>query len=277
MMRNAMLGRRCWRLLGALALLSACAPTPEVTKAHRMLLEPAVSAEQRGDYQTAFDVYRSAAEHGVVLAQYNLARMYQAGRGVEQSDAEAARWFYAAASTGYPRAFKPMAKAFEAGKGVPKDEAKALELYRQAAAGGNPTVEYDVGRFIEEGRSVPADPAAALPHYKIAAEAGVADAQLALARLYRTGTGVAEDPAEADRWATTAPSPCKKPRAAAMPGRSSSSASSTSRAKACPRTRARGSPGYRPPPIRAASGRSRSSAGCTRMAATAYFPTRSAP
>jgi hypothetical protein len=45
--------------------------------------------------------YRKAADQGIAQAQYNLGFMFDQGRGVAQSDVEAARWFRKAADQGF--------------------------------------------------------------------------------------------------------------------------------------------------------------------------------
>ena len=55
-----------------------------------------VSARQ-GDFETALREWLPLVEAGDRDSQFNLALMYDAGAGVEQNDAQALRWFVAAA------------------------------------------------------------------------------------------------------------------------------------------------------------------------------------
>jgi hypothetical protein len=48
--------------------------------------------------------YRKAADQGLALAQYNLGLMFEQGRGVAQSDVQAARWYRKAADQGHVQA-----------------------------------------------------------------------------------------------------------------------------------------------------------------------------
>ena len=59
-----------------------------------------VAAYERGDYATALREFRPLADQGDAAAQYNLGIMYSEGRGVQQGDAEAVRWFRKAAPVG---------------------------------------------------------------------------------------------------------------------------------------------------------------------------------
>ncbi|MGH6913251.1 MAG: hypothetical protein ACREH3_06045, partial [Geminicoccales bacterium] len=77
-------------VLGCTAL-NGCAPTPDgkLNRVQRMMLEPAREAERRGDDVAAFRAYLSAANDGMVYAQYTVARFYQDGRGTQQNYTQA--------------------------------------------------------------------------------------------------------------------------------------------------------------------------------------------
>src|SRR5262249_3916351 len=66
-------------------------------------------------------------------AMYMLGTLYQAGRGVDKDEAEAARWYRKAADAGHRGALNALGIMHEEGRGVPKDEREAARLYRQAA------------------------------------------------------------------------------------------------------------------------------------------------
>jgi len=77
--------------------------------------------------QSALDDVRANAEAGLASAQRRLGLMYAGGRGVEQDDAEAARWFRRAGEQGEPRAQASLGFSYALGKGVPLDY---VEAYR---------------------------------------------------------------------------------------------------------------------------------------------------
>ena len=52
--------------------------------------------------------FRKAADQGVPKAQYSLGMMYEQGRGVERSDAEAMYWYQKAADGGLGMAREEM-------------------------------------------------------------------------------------------------------------------------------------------------------------------------
>lgn len=53
------------------------------------VVEPESTASRNGDYAEALRLLRSLVEQGDVDAQFSLGGMYEYGRGVTQSDAEA--------------------------------------------------------------------------------------------------------------------------------------------------------------------------------------------
>lgn len=59
-----------------------------------------LAAYKRGDYATAYREFRAEADQGSASAQFNVALMYQNGRGVAQNDVEAVRWYRRAQSWG---------------------------------------------------------------------------------------------------------------------------------------------------------------------------------
>ena len=54
--------------------------------------------------------YRRAAEQKFAAAQFNLGRMYAAGKGIRQSDVEAYKWFALASAQGNLDARKQLAE-----------------------------------------------------------------------------------------------------------------------------------------------------------------------
>jgi len=67
-------------------------------------IEDANKALQRGDYKTAYRLFKPLAEQGLPLAQYNLGVMYYNGQGVPKDYAEAAKWYRKAAEQGLAEA-----------------------------------------------------------------------------------------------------------------------------------------------------------------------------
>lgn len=178
---------------------------------------------------------RAAAEQGVLAAELELARRYEAGDGLLQNFARAAEWYARAAEAGSAQAANRLGRMHHAGLGVPQDLpraialleraaesgeaeyltdlalvletsggdaaalARAAALYRQAAEAGYVDAAVSLGVLLQDGRGVEKDAAAAADLYRGAAEAGHARAQNNLGLLYVRGDGVAQDHAEAAR------------------------------------------------------------------------------
>ena len=62
--------------------------------------DDALAAANRGDYATAFRLYRPLADQGNAVAQFYLGLTYANGRGVPQNNAEAVKWYRLAADQG---------------------------------------------------------------------------------------------------------------------------------------------------------------------------------
>ncbi|MCZ4296693.1 peptidoglycan-binding protein [Henriciella marina] len=119
---------------------------------------------EAGDYTSAPTMIRRAAEQGLAVAQYRLAKLH------------------------------------ESGLGVPRDLEKAREWTERGAAGGNVKAMYDLAVYYAEGEGGPQTYAGAAEWFRKAAEFGVTDGQYNLAVLHELGLGVSENPAEALYW-----------------------------------------------------------------------------
>jgi TPR repeat protein len=87
--------------------------------------------------ERAAEMYSYAAAYfGDSTAQYNLGRLYLAGRGVERDERQAARWLNLAAEKGLPSAQALLGRMLLEGQGVPRERARGLMwliLAKQAA------------------------------------------------------------------------------------------------------------------------------------------------
>ena len=62
--------------------------------------------------------------------------MYEKGRGVEQSDMEAVKWFRKSAEQGHATAQNWLAWMYREGRGVERSNAEAIKWYRKAEQNG---------------------------------------------------------------------------------------------------------------------------------------------
>jgi TPR repeat protein len=81
--------------------------------------------------------YRSAAEQGEKIAQYNFAVMLFRGDGVTRDIEAALEWYRKAAEQGMPEAQTALGDAHATGVGVPADLDAAAGWYEKAAAQGH--------------------------------------------------------------------------------------------------------------------------------------------
>ena len=88
------------------------------------------------DYQAAFDLYKQAAEQGVIQAQFVVGDMYKSGLGTVQDETLAVFWFQKAAEKGHAFARFELAEALRYGRGVNQDKKEALKWYRKLANSG---------------------------------------------------------------------------------------------------------------------------------------------
>ena len=99
--------------------------------------EDGLAAFKRGDYATAFQLWRPLAEQGHAIAQANVGVMYYEGRGVTQDYAEAVKWYRRAAEQGGAGAQHNLGVTYANGQGVPQDYVQAHMWFELAAARGN--------------------------------------------------------------------------------------------------------------------------------------------
>lgn len=139
-------------------------------------LDDAYAAYKRGDYRTAFHLFKPLAEQGDVWAQYSLGFQYATGQGIPQDYAEAAKWYRKAADQGLARAQNNLGVLYENGQGVPQDYADAVKWYRKAAEQGDALPQNNLGFMYAEGHGVPQDYVQAHMWFDLAAAQGLQEA-----------------------------------------------------------------------------------------------------
>ena len=194
-------------ILLALLLLSGCTDWPRGAAERgdpEAQYNLAVLYEQgRGyphDPAQAAEWYRKAAEQGFTQAQYNLGSLYADGQGVEQDLAQAADWYRKAAEQGLKEAQHDLAVLYDLGEGVGQDKAEAARLFQLAAEQGLVDSMFNLAILrLESG-----DCERALHWFSEASTEGDEEAQLALARMYARGSCVERNLTQAYLWANRA-------------------------------------------------------------------------
>lgn len=87
--------------------------------------------------EQSMDKLRESAERGNAPAQNDLGECYFFGRGVSQNNAEAFKWYHAAAVQGYAWGQFNLGWMLNNGRGVAKDQAAAIHWFRKAAEQGH--------------------------------------------------------------------------------------------------------------------------------------------
>lgn len=120
---------------------------------------------------------RTAANAGLVIAQYRLATLYETGRGVPQDMALARDWYLRAAEGGNLRAMHNLANLYaESLVDGNRNYTEATRWFAEAASFGILDSQYNLGVIFERGIGVRADTSQAYLWYSIAAAGGDTDA-----------------------------------------------------------------------------------------------------
>ncbi len=139
------------------------------------------------------------AEQGDAKAQFTLGDMYEHGRGVPQSFAEALKWYQASAKQGVVAAQSTLGYLYQYGEGVEKNPQAAFMWNLKAAEQGDAHAQHNLAVMYDEGADIPENDVEAVKWYRKAADQGYDRAQLNLGVNYWKGGGVTQDYVEAYR------------------------------------------------------------------------------
>ena len=135
-------------------------------------VEKGSDAYLAGNYATAVQEFKKAAEQGNAEAQFNLGVMYSNGRGVLQDDKEAVRLYRLAAEQGIAQAQYNLGIMYNNGEVVLQDYKEAVKWYRLAAEQGKANAQFNLGNMYANGRGVIQDNVYAHMWWNIAASEG---------------------------------------------------------------------------------------------------------
>ncbi|TNE34812.1 MAG: hypothetical protein EP348_10225 [Alphaproteobacteria bacterium] len=151
---------------------------------------------QAGRFSEAFDIWHRLAEQGSAEAAFNVAAMYEEGRGVAPSADKAESWNNKALVSGYPPALHNRALELLSHQ---KNES-AVTFLKKAGEQSFPPSWHTLGKLYEYGIGVKKSMKQAIHYFTIAADAGFSRSQYSLAKLYRDGKGVKADEKTANKW-----------------------------------------------------------------------------
>lgn len=157
--------------LAIAALLSGC--TSNITKyEYEVTFQRAVTAYDLGNYEKAFEDWKTLSDSGDLAAKRNLAHLYRKGLGVEQNPRRAYRLYKQVAIKGLPSAQINLATMYLSGEGVRESSKKAVEWYRRAARIGHPSAIFALATLYDSGHGVRLDPVKARELFDLAYERG---------------------------------------------------------------------------------------------------------
>jgi TPR repeat protein len=148
----------------------------------------------------AVRLYKIAAAQDNEYAAYRLGKLYLGGEGILKDVEAALHWLNFAADKKNQYAEYALGVLFLKGEDVPKDIGKAMDFLKRAAAQGNQFAQYRLGKVYLIGEDVPKNIEAALQYLNAAAEQGNQYAQYTLGKLYLMGKEVPRDNESAARW-----------------------------------------------------------------------------
>ena len=187
------------------------------------LFQEGLTAIERGQFDSAFQSFRMAAEQSHAMAQFYLGECYFGGVGVKQGLDRATKWYRQAvkqfessgAALENPEVMHCLGSCYEEGKGVKVNNEKAgryfiraVRQYRRLATEqSDANAMYQLGLFYEVGIGVEKNEAEAvkwylkaMQQYRCSAEQGDVTAQFNLGQCYDEGKGVDENKEEAVKW-----------------------------------------------------------------------------
>ena len=111
----------------------------------------------RRDYGMAMECYLQAAEQGHTEAPYNIAQLYEYGRGVSKDESKAVEWYIKTAERGHLRSQTELGYRYARGKGVPRDLSEAFEWRLLAAEQGDGNSQLLIAHQYGSGQGVRMD------------------------------------------------------------------------------------------------------------------------
>ena len=153
------------------------------------------SAASRASTEAAAvqSIYKSATEDRNPASMGRLGALYQQGLGVQQSYAEAIKWYMRAAEAGDADAMNNLGSLYVAGTGLQQDFAEAMKWYRHAVDAGSVMAITNIAKLYYFGLGVPRSYPEAATQFQLATIRGSASAMNSLGLMYDTGLGVKQN------------------------------------------------------------------------------------
>ena len=133
------------RPAAAFVLIAALLSIPFGNTVFAGQYDDAKAALERGDFATAFRIFKALADQGDATGQNGLAVMYRKGDGVSQNYAEAMRSYRRAAEQGLDKAQYGLAFMYHEGEDVAREYAEAMKWALKEAEQGFPKALFALG------------------------------------------------------------------------------------------------------------------------------------
>lgn len=156
----------------------------------------AQECRSKKDYINAAKYYKLAADANLSPAQYELAKLYMRGEGVQINFKEAFRLFYLAAtneSMPWPGAYTNLGLLYYEGVGIERNLEESIKWYRKGAEEGDSEAMYCLGLSYQAGEGVPQSDVEAAKWFQLATDKGHENAANNLGYMYAIGKGVNKD------------------------------------------------------------------------------------
>ena len=150
-----------------------------------MLVVAPIGAMAAGDYiwEDKFQKALPKAESGDLDAQYDVATMFERGRGTTRDEKIAASWYQKAADSGHVKSAYKLGYAYLKGRGVNKDFEEAYRWLKFASDKGYERAHFYLAEMMELGNGIDTDLDGAMAMYQKAAKAGFRPAEARVDRV----------------------------------------------------------------------------------------------
>lgn len=122
-----------------MAILSVVLGMPAFAVALDVFNGEADKAYNKGDYKTAYEIWKPMADKGDAFAQLKMGVRYYEGNGVRKDYGEAMRWFKLSAEQGNTSAQANLASMLHTGIGTKQNNIDAYKWASLAASAGDVT------------------------------------------------------------------------------------------------------------------------------------------
>ncbi len=155
---------------------------------------------KKNNYAEAIALWGQACDSGNMDGCYNLAYMYENGKGSMHNELKASELYTIACDAGDARACSNLGVIYENGKGsVKQDFFKSSQLYAKSCNAGNINGCYNLGVSYHRGRGAAKDYQMASVLYDYTCKKGQIEGCYYLAEMYRNGKGIEKNKSEAKR------------------------------------------------------------------------------